>query len=195
MEAIIARCFSKGKKAHNFSLNPVETDRLEPSEAHSIFRCSPRNGAIVRPPRPVCNSRNLPAACRSGLLHDGQRNHTNFDVTPAILGGAVAESDDVLEEGQFYLNLTRCETRVGTRRVHLTPTEFHLLACLLSHQGRVLSREELLKLVWGEDQQVTPRAVDTHLQRLRGKLGRARKAIQTVRGQGYRLVVRPGSLK
>ncbi len=77
---------------------------------------------------------------------------------------------------------------VGEKRVNnLTITEFNLLAFLLENAGRTLSRADLLSAVWGESYQGTERNVDTHIQRLRSKLGMAGYAIRTVRGVGYRM--------
>jgi two-component system phosphate regulon response regulator PhoB len=71
--------------------------------------------------------------------------------------------------------------------VHLTAIEFKLLSALMEKPGRVLSRETLLDIVWGFDSEIEARTVDTHLRRLRDKLGEAAEQIQTVRGFGYRI--------
>ncbi|MFO7875517.1 MAG: response regulator transcription factor [Desulfovermiculus sp.] len=73
------------------------------------------------------------------------------------------------------------------RETELTSTEFHLLAALLRSEGRVLTREQLLDQVWGYEFDGYARTVDTHMHRLRHKLGRFSEWIQTVRGVGYRL--------
>ena len=70
--------------------------------------------------------------------------------------------------------------------VELTAKEFGLLSSLMSRPGRVLTREKLLQELWGSDITVTHRTVDTHLKRLREKLGIAGHYILTVRGVGYR---------
>ena len=77
---------------------------------------------------------------------------------------------------------------VATR---LTALEFKLLVTLLSRRGRVQSRDRLLEDVWGYQADVTTRTVDTHVKRLREKLGAAGVYIETVRGVGYRLRSRP----
>jgi DNA-binding response OmpR family regulator len=69
----------------------------------------------------------------------------------------------------------------------LTPTEFELLALLVEHPGRVFSRDYLLQRLWADDPDVGGRTVDTHMQRLRRKLGDHAGAIKTVWGMGYRL--------
>jgi DNA-binding response OmpR family regulator len=68
----------------------------------------------------------------------------------------------------------------------VTPTEFALLALFTGAPGRAFSRDELLDLVWKDDFEITHRTVDTHIQRLRKKLGERADTIQTVWGMGYR---------
>ncbi|VVM04969.1 Alkaline phosphatase synthesis transcriptional regulatory protein PhoP [Methylacidimicrobium cyclopophantes] len=80
----------------------------------------------------------------------------------------------------------RHEAFVRNRRVDLTATEFRLLNMLLRGRGRVHRREELLREVWGYEKAMDTRTVDTHVRRLREKLGRAARYIETVRGIGYR---------
>ncbi len=72
--------------------------------------------------------------------------------------------------------------------MELTPLEFRLLATLISRVGRVQSREQLLMDVWDVSGEAETRTVDTHVKRLREKLGVARDQLETVRGVGYRLV-------
>lgn len=72
--------------------------------------------------------------------------------------------------------------------VELSPTEFRLLACLLRHQGQVLSKAQLLRQVWGPDFTGQSQVVDTYISYLRRKLDRlGPPLIQTRRGQGYTL--------
>lgn len=77
---------------------------------------------------------------------------------------------------------------VDEGRVELTALEFRLLTTLIERRGRVQTREVLLADVWSADSEVTTRTVDTHVQRLRKKLGPAAQHIQTLRGVGYRFV-------
>jgi two-component system phosphate regulon response regulator PhoB len=70
--------------------------------------------------------------------------------------------------------------------VALTTTEFRLLLALARRPGRVRSREELLSTAWGHESHGYDRTVDTHVRRLRAKLGEAQDLIETVRGLGYR---------
>jgi two-component system phosphate regulon response regulator PhoB len=72
------------------------------------------------------------------------------------------------------------------REIELTPIEFKLLSTLATRRNRVQTRAALLDEVWGIDAELTTRTVDTHVKRLREKLGPARDYIRTVRGAGYR---------
>ncbi len=77
---------------------------------------------------------------------------------------------------------------VDGAEVQLTPLEFRLLRTFMARLGRVQSREQLLEDVWEMSSEVETRTVDTHVKRLREKLGPARDLLETVRGVGYRLV-------
>jgi two-component system phosphate regulon response regulator PhoB len=77
---------------------------------------------------------------------------------------------------------------VDGAEIQLTPLEFKLLTTLMSRLGRVQSREQLLEDVWEMSSEVETRTVDTHVKRLREKLGSGRDLLETVRGIGYRLV-------
>ena len=106
----------------------------------------------------------------------------------AILGrrGGIPASR-YAEVGAISLDREGHEVRVSGERVALTALEFRLLNVFFTHPGRVFSREELLDAAWGQDTEVEHRTVDTHLRRLRERLGLAARQIQTVRGFGYRL--------
>jgi two-component system phosphate regulon response regulator PhoB len=86
----------------------------------------------------------------------------------------------------LLVDLPRHLVKVGTKRVELTATEFKLLVTLVQRRGRVQSRERLLQDVWDYQADTDTRTVDTHMRRLREKLGRAGDYIETVRGVGYR---------
>ena len=75
---------------------------------------------------------------------------------------------------------------VARKPVELTATEFRLLTLLVERRGRVQSREQLLQDVWHYDNIIDTRTVDTHIRRLREKLGKAARFLDTVRGVGYR---------
>ena len=79
------------------------------------------------------------------------------------------------------------EVRVSGQRIDLTVREYRLLNTLFDNPGRVFTREELLNHVWGDHSTVELRTVDTHLRRLRERLGDGAQQIKTVRGFGYRL--------
>jgi two-component system, OmpR family, phosphate regulon response regulator PhoB len=89
--------------------------------------------------------------------------------------------------GAITIDRDAHEVRALGKRVELTAVEYKLLNALFRHPGRVFSREELLNSVWGMDSEIELRTVDTHLRRLRDKLGTAAEQVQTVRGFGYRL--------
>jgi len=92
----------------------------------------------------------------------------------------------VLDHGPLRLDPARHRCWVNGEEVSLTAKEFDLLRGLMTRPGRVLTREVLLEQVWGSDITVTVRTIDTHLKRLREKLGAAGELIETVRGVGYR---------
>jgi two-component system phosphate regulon response regulator PhoB len=100
--------------------------------------------------------------------------------------GTAEPASPVLERGGIRLDATRHEVAARGQTLELTPIEFKLLAHLMGRPGRVLSRDQLLEDVWGADVFVTERTVDTHIKRLRSKLGRASDRIETIRGVGYR---------
>ncbi|HKQ62400.1 MAG TPA: response regulator transcription factor [Candidatus Polarisedimenticolaceae bacterium] len=91
-----------------------------------------------------------------------------------------------LQAGPLEIDLGSHTARVDGRALHLTVTEFRLLAALVQARGRVRSRESLLTDVWGYVSDVFSRTVDTHVRRLRRKLGPVAGWIVTVRGVGYR---------
>lgn len=96
---------------------------------------------------------------------------------------------DRLTAGDLSLQLSAHRVYVRGREVRLTPKEYALLECLMRNPGLVLSREQLLVQCWGYDYEGEARAVDTHMKRLREKLGDCAGYIQTVIKAGYRLEV------
>jgi len=99
---------------------------------------------------------------------------------------ATEEPERALQHGSLALDPERHRCSVEGEKVGLTAKEFRILHALMSRPGRVMSRQRLLDLIWGADITVTERTVDTHLKRLREKLGPAGGLIETVRGVGYR---------
>ena len=91
-----------------------------------------------------------------------------------------------LEIGPLKVDALSREATYGARKLTLTPREFDLLAFFAQHPGRALTREELLRKVWGYDYLGETRTVDVHVRRLRMKLGEERGRITTVTGAGYK---------
>jgi DNA-binding response OmpR family regulator len=89
--------------------------------------------------------------------------------------------------GDLMLDHTRHEVLVKGKPVDLTATEFRLLALLMERRGRVQGRDNLLNDVWGYESAIDTRTVDTHVRRLREKLGSLATYIETIRGVGYRI--------
>jgi two-component system, OmpR family, phosphate regulon response regulator PhoB len=106
-----------------------------------------------------------------------------------LLTASVPESNEnVFRAGNLCIDLAAHSVYVAGELVPLTLTEFRLLARLAEQNGRVQSREGLLAHVWQGEKGVDPRTVDTHMARLREKLGRASTLVDTVYGVGYRFV-------
>jgi two-component system phosphate regulon response regulator PhoB len=94
---------------------------------------------------------------------------------------------DRLRIGDLDLDVAGHRLQVGRREVELTATEFRLLKLLMERTGRVQTRSQLLSDVWGYADDIDSRTVDTHVRRLRRKLGAEADRIETVIGVGYRL--------
>jgi len=101
--------------------------------------------------------------------------------------GAGEVREEKMTIGAISVDPTRHHVTVGGKEVRLTSVEFKLLAMLMKRRGRVQARDRLLNEVWGYESIIDTRTVDTHVRRLRKKLGQAADAIETVRGFGYRL--------
>jgi two-component system phosphate regulon response regulator PhoB len=99
-----------------------------------------------------------------------------------------SEEQDKLNFGDLLLDIPRHIVSWRGKSLDLTATEFKLLTVLAQRRGRVQSREQLLRDVWDYNSLVDTRTVDTHMRRLREKLGPAAKFLDTVRGVGYRFV-------
>ena len=100
-----------------------------------------------------------------------------------------AASTQPLHLGQMTIDPQRREVTVGGQQLDLRTKEFDLLWTLAEHRGIVLSRNQLLDLVWGYDYYGETRTVDVHIARLRDKLEDSDVVIETVWGVGYKLVV------
>jgi len=97
-----------------------------------------------------------------------------------------AAKADVIEIGPFHVDKGAFDIRLGGQRLELTTTEFKLLTLLIERRGRTQSRETLLFDVWGYQNVIDTRTVDTHMRRLREKLGEFAPWLETIRGEGYR---------
>jgi len=93
-----------------------------------------------------------------------------------------------LTMGELTIDVPRHLASWKGKKIDLTATEFKLLTLLVQRRGRVQSRDQLLRDVWEYDSMIDTRTVDTHMRRLREKLGPAAKFLDTVRGVGYRFV-------
>ena len=98
-----------------------------------------------------------------------------------------ARAGGVIEVGELRVDTLAREASWKGRALTLTPREFELLAFLASRPGRVSTRDELLRKVWGYDYMGETRTVDVHIRRLRAKLGARSDLIETVTGSGYKL--------
>ncbi len=93
----------------------------------------------------------------------------------------------LLSYRELRMDVGRHEVRIQGKPVSLTSKEFRILQALLASSGRVLSREAILRKVWGEDTHVIDRTVDVHIAKLRQKIPLLVKAIETVKDVGYKL--------
>ncbi len=99
------------------------------------------------------------------------------------------ERTETLEYADLQLDLVRRTVSRGRRKIDLSPREFDLLRAFAERPEAVLTRSELLDLVWGIDRDVIPNTVETYVSYLRAKIdsGERVKLIQTLRGVGYTL--------
>ena len=100
--------------------------------------------------------------------------------------GAAEQSEGPITAGTITIDPARHKVRAANKDVDLTSIEFRLLRMLMQRRGRVQERDRLLNEVWGYESVIDTRTVDTHIRRLREKLGKAGDQIETVRGFGYR---------
>ena len=99
---------------------------------------------------------------------------------------AAEEPLNQLRFGELEIDVPRHSVTIGGNAVGLTATEFKLLELLARRRGRVQTRERLLQDVWGYDNPIDSRTVDTHMRRLREKIGDTARYLETIRGVGYR---------
>ena len=111
------------------------------------------------------------------VLKRGERKQENLEVQRQF--------------GELLIDVDSHEVFVNDQSITLTALEFKLLRQLVDRRGRVQSRDQLLSDVWGYSAEVTTRTVDTHIKRLREKLGSMGKYVQTIRGVGYKFTRTP----
>ena len=106
-----------------------------------------------------------------------------------LLKRSSKEKDESNDEVQIYENLkidtNKHKVYIADKKISLTSKEFKLLKHLLLKADKVQTRDNLLEKVWGYDNDVTTRTVDTHVKRLRSKIGKYGDRIETIRGEGY----------
>ncbi|MCS7176298.1 MAG: response regulator transcription factor [Candidatus Kapabacteria bacterium] len=98
----------------------------------------------------------------------------------------VLVAPEVIRVGGLELRRASYSARYEGREVFFARKEFELLALLAANPGRVFSRQELLRLIWGESQVVTPRTIDVHVAKIRAKLRHYAELLETVKNLGYR---------
>ena len=101
----------------------------------------------------------------------------------------VLAADDTMEAGGIELNKAAHEVLIDGKSVELSYKEFELLAYFMSNQGVALSRERILNNVWNYDYFGDARTIDTHVKKLRSKLGAKGEYIKTIWGMGYKFEV------
>lgn len=108
-------------------------------------------------------------------------------IAAVLRRGAMRNNTQQLMVGAIALDPDRHHVSNGGKPVRLTAVEFRLLMMLMRRPGRVLARDRLLREVWGYESLIDTRTIDTHVRRLRDKLGTSARLIETIRGFGYRL--------
>lgn len=105
----------------------------------------------------------------------------------ALLRRSKPAMADSIRVEEMVINLNMHKIRCRDENIDLTPTEYKLLEALVRSKGKVLTRSDLLEIVWGMDYYGDTRTIDVHVKRLRDKLQSCAKYIETVKGTGYRL--------
>ena len=95
-------------------------------------------------------------------------------------------SEDIIQTGGIELNKAAHQVKIDGRNVELSYKEFELLAYFMENQGIALSREKILNHVWNYDYFGDARTIDTHVKKLRNKLGKKGEMIRTIWGMGYK---------
>lgn len=105
----------------------------------------------------------------------------------AVLRRSYSDVNNVIRINDIMLDRTSHRVYAGGEEIFLTNREYQLFEYLLENEGVLLTREQLLRQVWGFDFQAETRTVDVHIRYLRQKLGKSGAMIETVRGVGYRM--------
>ena len=108
-------------------------------------------------------------------------------ISAVLRRGSPASESQQLTVGAISVDPDRHRVFTGGKPVRLTAVEFRLLMMLMRRPGRVQARDRLLREVWGYESEIETRTIDTHVRRLRDKLGKVANLVETVRGFGYRL--------
>jgi two-component system phosphate regulon response regulator PhoB len=104
------------------------------------------------------------------------------------------DEGEIIEFGELRIDRAAHRVWIAGQEVAMTPLELRLLVTLYERRNRVQTRASLLDRVWDMQAELTTRTVDTHVKRLREKLGTARDYVETVRGVGYRFVASPADV-
>ena len=131
-------------------------------------------------------------------LQGGADDYVTKPFSPLVLSARVKNlllragaDEEVMRFGTLVIDEARHEVRVDGRDIGLTPKEYELMIYFKLNRGIALSRESILSAVWGYDYFGDLRTVDTHIKKLRAKLGGHGAHIETVRGYGYRFDADP----
>lgn len=109
-------------------------------------------------------------------------------VEAVLRRSSVLVSDDLLSSGGIEINKAAHEVSVDGEVIDVSFKEFELLSYFMENKGVALSRERILNKVWNYDYYGDPRTIDTHVKKLRSKLGKRSDCIVTIRGYGYKFV-------
>lgn len=97
------------------------------------------------------------------------------------------EASEILELNDLKIDITKHTVFIGQQQIFLTVKEFDLLVLLLQNRGRVMTREQILDIVWKIDADIESRTVDVHIKTLRQKIEPSKVLIETIRGVGYKI--------
>jgi DNA-binding response OmpR family regulator len=144
---------------------------------------------VVAPKETLAEQQELLKACEDFVLESASAEEIRIR-TIHLLNGSLSHRPG--GSGRFLLGSVQLEPSTlralkDEKELSMTPLEFRLLYYFFKNQGRVLSREELLRKVWGYQDVSFTRTVDTFIKRLRKKLGKEGERIETLRAVGYRL--------